>query len=54
VPPPFSLRRFAEAIAQTLQEGARRPGERDDRWGEARMIADYDAVLTDALRGSAA
>jgi glycosyltransferase involved in cell wall biosynthesis len=51
VAPPFSLQRFAEAIAAELRSAARRPQEHDARWDEARMIGAYDAVLTDAIRG---
>ena len=50
VPAPFSLDRFAEAIAATLRRG--RPGvtDSDERWGEERMIADYDRALSEAIR----
>ncbi|GEM_PF-3147272 len=49
VPPPFSLRRFAATIAGTLLNGPQ-PRLRDDRWSEARMIADYEAILRDSVR----
>lgn len=51
VAPPFSLPRFAEAIASTLRNADSRPQQHDSRWDEARMIGDYDAVLTEAIRG---
>jgi glycosyltransferase involved in cell wall biosynthesis len=51
VAPPFSLQRFAEAIADELRNSAHRPQEHDSRWDEGRMIDAYDAVLTDAMRG---
>jgi glycosyltransferase involved in cell wall biosynthesis len=45
---PFSLERFAAAIAETLQSG--RPArDRDERWGEDRMIAEYHAILSGTL-----
>jgi glycosyltransferase involved in cell wall biosynthesis len=51
VAPPFSLQRFAEAIAAELRNSSSRTQEHDGRWEEARMIGDYDAILTDAMRG---
>lgn len=56
VPPPFSLQRFAEAIASALRNGYMKPREHDlendSRWDEARMVGDYDSVLSDAVRGT--
>jgi glycosyltransferase involved in cell wall biosynthesis len=53
VHPAQPLEAFAGAIASTLRQG-RPPGpEQDDRWGEARMIADYDAILSEAVRSRA-
>jgi glycosyltransferase involved in cell wall biosynthesis len=49
--PPFSLDRFAEAIADTLRRGAGQR-ERDTRWDVARMISAYDAVLSEAVQSS--
>src|SRR5262249_22248145 len=53
VPPPFSLRRFAVSIACALLNGAR-PRICDDRFSEARMISDYDSILRDSGRQTAA
>ena len=52
VPPPFSLARFAATIAGTLLGGVL-PRQPDDRWSEARMIAQYDAILRDSIRRNA-
>ncbi len=49
VPPPFSMSRFAATIAGTLLSGVQ-PRLPDDRWSEARMIADYDSVLWERAR----
>lgn len=50
VSPPFDLDRFAQAIAGTLRQSRPPQRERDSRWEEARMISEYDAVLSDAIR----
>ncbi|HLK51565.1 MAG TPA: glycosyltransferase family 4 protein [Bryobacteraceae bacterium] len=52
VPPPFSLARFAATIAGTLLGGAP-PRQPDDRWSEARMMAQYDEILRDSIRRTA-
>ena len=50
VPAPFSLERYAEAIVASIEGRGLPQAGRDARWGEPRMIADYDAILSEAVR----
>ena len=50
VPSPFSLERFAQAIAGTLRRGPPPAAEPDERWNQQRMIAAYDRALSEAIR----
>lgn len=51
VPLPFSMERFADAIATVLRTAAKVPRDDDGRWDEARMISEYDVVLSSAIAG---
>lgn len=48
-PTPFDLQRFAEEIAAALRAGPMCPPYEEERWDEARMAAEYDEVLSEAI-----
>ncbi len=50
VPAPFSLERYAEALAAALRRGVPASTDPDERWSQERMIAAYDWMLWEAIQ----